>query len=479
MKKLRFADGLKPLTADMDSLHDLTETALSTLIQAITNGSTGKVLFDNIPPTGTYSAAAGTLTVTVPAQYYAVGGVVLKQAATELTVATGTTDMQVAVFLVAGREGENAVRNFLSIDPSSSQVIQQDLTHELYIYDSSRVVLSSMADLVTAIPDPTLADDDEGFIRLGTIRLTYATGAVSVVGNTTDTYTLPGGTTVPVEDHGSTHLPGGSDALPASVLSGSAAGGSTAGLLPAGGLTALLGAIQEVLPADSAGYIQVLTSGDNTTDGAAIDSRTVTLDLLLSESLTTVDTGGSTTLAVSHAPASALKGTSNRSAREDHIHPLVESGFIFQQITLAMDSGKLGTVIPYTITAAASGQPTATVAKIFSVVAMWQPPNIKAGYENRSIETGWNVVSYAGSMTTLGCRPLITGKNTFELEIGALGAAYASNAAIQAINDGDGNGSDAWTNPAYPSSGEFATSGKVFLFVLALRAGSVLLESGQ
>jgi len=479
VKKLRFADGLKPLTSDMDSIHDLTEDALGTVIQALTSGSSGKVLFDNVPPSGTYDSGTGTITVTVQAQYYAVGGVVLQQPETEISVAAGTTDMQIGVFLVAGTEGTQALRNFLSIDPDTAQVIQQDLNHEIFVSDASRVVLTTVSDLVSSVPEPTLAADDSGWVRVGTLRFTVATGAITVSKNTTDVYTLPGGTTVPVADHGETHLPDGADPLPVSALSGGASGGSTAGLLPEGGLTALLDAVQSVLPADSAPYIQVLTTGDNSVDGSDIDSKTVTLDLKLHESITTKDSGGTTKLAVNHAPASALKGTSDRSAREDHIHPLVESGFIFQQITLDLTTDKLGTVIPYTVTAAASGQPTATVAKILSVTAMWQPPNIKAGYENRSVDSGWNVVSYAGSLGTLGCRALVTGKNTFELEVGTLGAAHASDAAIQAINDSDGDGSDAWTNPIYPTSGEFAKTGKIFLFVLALRAGSVVLEDGQ
>jgi len=479
VKKIKFANGMKPLTADMDSIHELTEAALSTLIQALTSGTSGKVLFDNKPPSGTYDAGAGSIKVTVPAQYYSVLGTVVRQDATEITVAAGSTDIQIGVYLVAGTKGENETRNFLTIDPVSGQVIQQDLTHELYVDDSSRVLLTTVSDLVTAVHEPTLAEDDSGFVRLGTIRFTASTGAISVIGNTVDTYALPGGTTVPVEDHGGTHLPGGSDPLPVSALSGGADGGSTAGLLPTGGLTAILGSIQDVLPADSAAYIQILTQGDNSNDGSDLDARTATIDLRLAESLTTADSGGVIRLAVSQAPASALKGSSDRSAREDHIHPLVESGFIFQQISLDLSANKLGTVIPYTVTAAASGQPAATVAKIISVVAMWQPPNIKSGYENRSIAAGWGLVSYAGSLTTVGCRALITGKNTFELEIGALGAAHASNAAIQAINNSDSDGSAAWTNPTYPSSGEFANTGKIFLFVTALRAGAALLEPGQ
>ncbi len=478
MKKLRFADGMKPLTADMDQLHDLTEEALGTVIQALTGGSSGKVLFSNLPPAAVYDAGAGTLTITVLAQHYALSGVVVQQQTTEPSVAAGTTDLQVGVFLIAGTEGVVATRNFLTLDPASDQIIQQDLTHELFTLNSSRVFLTTVSDLTTQVPEPTLGADDLGFVRLGTVRFTQATGAVIIDKNTVDTYSLPTGTTVPTTAHGASHLPGGVDEVAVATLSGSSSGGSAAGLLPAGGLSAILGAVQSVVAADSAPYIQVLTDGNNAPDGSLINAKRTTLALHLHQSLTTTDSGGQTALTVAHKPATPLNGTSDQSARADHGHALVESGLIFQQITLDMTLAKKGSITPFTVTPAASGSTTATIAKIISVVAMWQPANIKAGLENRSIETGWSVFPYAGSTSSVGCRVLVTGKNTLNLEIGSLGAAFASGAAIQSINDVVGGGANAWTNPLY-AGGEFTTTGKIFLFVTALRAGSTALEAGQ
>ena len=369
-------------------------------------------------------------------------------------------DFQVGIFFILKKTAVEAIRNFLSLDSSQEVLIQQDLTTVVRYEDTARVEYTIRNDLVTSVEDPIIADDDVGFVKLGDLTYNTVTAAYSFSTNTLDTVILPISASQPVNVHGSSHV-NGPDFIPAATLA-NVPGGSTLGLVLQGGLTAILGAVQSITPASSSSFIEVSTSGTNEADGSYIDPKTATVNLKLADSLTALDDGQQgTMLGVSFRAAGTLNGVEETAARADHAHPLVKSGLVSRSYSLAIDdTSAYGEVIgPYKVEPAVGEDTgTNTVGRIIAVRVGWRPPNKPERY---LVDTGWCVVNESNRpIETVGCRAIISSRDTFYLELGEAGVAIVSQGLATELAT------------VWQTGGRYAKTGHIVIDVLALRAGS-------
>lgn len=458
MKKVNFTQGMKPTVADLNDLHNLTEDALYRLLQALA-GSTGKVLFDNSDPSISVDFGTQQLVLSISSRYFAINGSIGFTPATVNTFDV-SEDFQLGIFFIIKKNGIEATRNFLSLDSSQEVLIQQDLTAVVRYEDISRVEYTVRNDLFTSVEDPILADDDVGFVKFGELSFNSATQAYLFTKNTTDTVIFPLSASQPVTEHGSTHV-NGPDFIPAAAIA-AVPGGSSLGLVPQGGLTAILDAVQEVRPSTSSEFIEVSTSGTNEPDGDTIDPKIATINLKLAESLTSLDDGQQgVMLGVAYRTANATNGIEELAARADHIHPLISTGLVSRSYVLAInDASAYGQIIgPYRVEpAVGEAAGTNTVGRIVAVRVGWRPPNKPDRY---LVDSGWCVVNESNRpVETVGCRAIIASRDTFYLELGEAGVAIVSQGLATELG------------AAWQTGGRYAKVGHIVIDVLALRAGA-------
>jgi hypothetical protein len=467
MKKLAFADGQKPITSDLTSIHGFTEEGVKMLLEAI-GGTNAKLLFEAYPPVA--ASDETTLTIDVTSQHFAIDGAIATVADDSVDIAIAG-DLQVGVFLILSKEPTEELRNFLTLNPDNV-LVQQDVVTEIYSTDTGRIEYITVNDLVSTMPTPSLGAADVGYIRLATVLCAEGTpDVVTVVPNTLELYTIPPGAAGAVTTHASSHLPGGSDAVQVASLSGSEDGGSTVGFMPNGALTSALSAVQEVEADDLSTFLTISTAGDNAaqTDGT-IDSKTVTLGLQYDGSLTVRSVSGTDKLGVAFSAAGPANGNTYRAAHSNHKHALIDTGIIYQSFTLdATSFTAFGSIIgPYTVTATQSGGSNIAgeLGQIIHISARWLPPNLTGNNSGYGIDAPYTVLTLTGSLpATVGIRPIISANDKFYLEIGDLGFAYLSSAAIAQMNT--------VSNPNW-TAGNYAMFGRIQIDVIALRAESYL-----
>lgn len=459
MNKVHFIDGVKPLTSDMNDLHNFTEDGVYELLKAI-GGSTGKLLFNPTEPTT--SILSSVLYITVPSQYFAIGGAVTSVVETSISYAL-SADTYIGVYFVLKKDPIQEERNFLSLDDPSNILILQDLTATVRYEDLGRVVFTRSS--TSTIAEPLLGETDVDFVQLGYYSYTHSSTTLVYTPNESDVFSLPAGIATAVPGHGLTHIKGAADAIPDANINSGVTGGSTSGLLPEGGLTAVLGSIQEVAAATDSTYIQLSEEGTNAVDGNGIDSRTLTIGIRTDESLTTVaDSEGDAALGLNFLPASVLNGISDRPARVGHLHSLSQMGVILHSLSVDMNSfSDYGTVIgPFTVSSTNSGgSGVSDVGRILNISVTWLPPGVSDN-SHYGVSCDWSIINDP-LPASIGCRAIIASSNTFYLEIGEQGFAYLTQATINKINQN--------SNPQW-AFGNYATSGKIRMDVMAARIGS-------
>jgi len=449
MKKVHFVAGVKPLVSDMNNLHTYTEEALFSLLQAV-GGSSGRLLFNATPPV--YSANNNIITITVPYQFFAVEGAVSYVPETQWTRST-TTDLVLGIYFILKKAPIPEERNFLSLNPDSIAV-QQDLTTPVAFEDIGRVEVTVGTVITNPPEEPVLGAGDVGFVQLGFLTYNLNTGGFVYTGNSADLFTLPAATAQPAQPHAASHL--STDRIPDAAVNPGVDGGSTEGLLPRGGLTTLIGAIQDIQPTPTSSFVEVVYTGDNAPSGNTTEPKVALLHVNLASSLAAVVEDQAIKLGVNFKPASAVAGTSKQSARADHIHGLTEFGLIVMSQTIS----DLSIFVSGSFTVPSVGA-SGTVGKIISVTPYWVPPNAPANFYG--VPCGWLLVSNPAAQT-LGCRASITGSNTFFVEKGAAGAALITSELITKLAQDN----IIWDN------GQFAITGSIRLEILAARAGTFL-----
>lgn len=465
MRQQNFDPGVKPLSEDLNSINKNTEAGLFDLLRAI-GGSSGALLFEDAPLQ--VVKVGSVFTVTAPTQYIAVSGAI--ERSTLYSEAIDVDDpgnpgtdlpLQLHAYLMISRQPESAVRNFLSVSPTTGATVQQNLDTEVAFSTTVRPVYIWSNVLVDSLAEPVVSVDDVGFVKLGSF--TWDGAVLAQIDNISDRFQLPSGVSVSAGVHAASHLPEGDDEIPAALVT-STSGGSTPGLMPAGAQNAVQNSLQDVVQATGAEYVVLSTSGNNAISGGAIDSKRTEISLRLAGSLVPQDVGGLLGLGANLAPASALAGSDERVARADHSHPLSQSGLVFVQLEELVVSANAGTIITKEITAA--DLPIGVgIEKILSVQTFWAPPNLAPGSEERNVETGWFASTLAGQggFQSIGTRIIGYNSNTFKIEIGSGGLAYLSTATENEV--------ESWTSPPY-SGGTFPKTGTLRMLVLCRREGA-------
>lgn len=399
----------------MTALSEDTESGFDALLRAIGSSPSGQLLFGAAPPS---ALVAGTdLTISVPDQWFAVGGAVQLLVSAPDVVYDISTDKRIDVYLVAGKSTDSQTRNFTSIDPATGAVIQQTLSTTVALNDMPRVAYAVSSDPAAAPAPPVLSTTDAGAVLLATIVV--LSGVPSVTVNEQARYTIPPGSPGGVGVHAQTHLPGGSDPLPV------AASGQP-GILDASGYDMLTGAVQSVTPASDSAYIKAVdSSGD------------VSLSMALHDSLAVVDSGGSPALAVKSRSKSILNGFEDGAARPDHRHTALDGGILVQTTEVDVSSS-LGSVVSVPFAPQTLGTQSISAAQVISVSVYWVPPNaIDPAF---AIETGW--VSTASGYK--GARGYITGAQSFAVELGDAGVTELTGPASALVSSS--------TSPQYGGS---------------------------
>jgi hypothetical protein len=464
MKNLKFADGQKPITSDLNAIHGFTEDGLKTLLAAI-GGTNSKLLFEAYPPVATSDET--TLSIAVTSQHFAIDGAIATVASDSVDI-TIAGNMQVGIFFILSKDPTEELRNFLTLNPDNV-LVQQDILTEIYSTDAGRIEYITVSDLISPIPTPALGATDVGYIQLASVSCAIGTpDVVTVVPNSLELYTIPPGAAGAVTVHASSHLPAGNDPIQVSSLSGAETGGSSVGLMPNGALTAAMSAVQEVEVDDLTTFLTISTSGDNEAQTTGdIDSKIVTIGFSYDASLTIRDVGGLPHLGVAFSAAGSANGDTYRAAHSNHKHALIDTGIIYQSFTLdATNFSAFGTIIgPYTVTATQSGGSNlaSELGQIIHISTRWIPPNLTGSNGGYAIDTPYTVLAPSGQLpATIGIRAIITAADKFNLEIGELGFAYLSSAVIAQMNT--------VSNPNWAAGNYANVGGKIQIDVIALRA---------
>ena len=445
-----FSAGFKPLASDFTAIGLNRQAAFKLLLSAF-SGDASAVLFDAIEPTVTKSNTV--YTITAPSQLVSIEGALAQSSEYVESFNTdngagGENDLYVYVFFVVRQTPVTDTRNFLSTVPSTGAQILQNLTAEVaQRYTVEVVYLSSPAENTTLVP--VLDTDALGYVKLADVSVISGEAAVTL--NQAPKFALPGGSSSSVASHAQTHIDG-PDRIPDAVLSGSNQNGSTAGLMPEGALATTYSSVQGIVPDSASSFLSFASQPDDSGRG-----RQVIAALASDNSLTT---GPDSRLGLNYLAESALNGLSSRPARSDHTHPLSETGMLVINQSLVVTLSTLGAVRTFTV---AATDTTIEIERILDVVVYWEPNNVNSE-EYIRLAAPWSIINQSGlGAQTLGARAMITGSNTFKLEIGSAGITYLTQEmqnTISPLVNGGYNGSN------------IPTDGTLHMVITALRKGT-------
>lgn len=446
-----FSAGFKPLASDFTAIGLNRQAAFKLLLSAF-SGDASAVLFDAIAPT--VSENGTVYTITTPAQLVSIEGALAQSSEYVESFDTdngagGQNDLYVYVFFVVRQTPVTDTRNFLSTVPATGAQILQNLTVEVaQRYTVEVVYLSSLTANTTLVP--ILDSDAIGYVKLADF-VAQPGNPVEVTVNQVPKFALPGGSSSSLPAHGDTHITG-QDRIPDAVLSDTNPNGSTVGLMPEGALATAYSSVQGIVPAGTSPFLSFASTPDESGRG-----KQVIAELSADNSLTT---GSDAKLGLNFLAASDLNGSSSRPARSDHTHPLSETGMLVINQSLAVSLSSLGDVRSFT---ASPTDTTIEVERILDVAIYWEPNNVKSE-EYIRLAAPWSTVIQSGlGVQTLGARAMITGSNTFKLEIGSVGITYLTQEmqnTISPLVNGGYNGSN------------IPTDGTLHMVITALRKGT-------
>lgn len=423
MDKKIFTAGVKATATDFNDLHENTEDALGLFVKAVASaGDTDYILFEDQPPDIT---GAGPYTITVPAQYIAISGVVAKLDEAVFSTSTFPNKVWFAISYAAVTDTRDTISA-----PGQTVTVESA---------ASAVALLSPTQPAT-LPEYVLDDSDNP-----TAPFEYASYDGSRV-LTPDpqnyTWVIAAGS---VADHASDHQAGGGDVIPLPALDGET------GLIDYASLVAAQAAVTDVAVAGGSPFLLASTEGAYDDDG---NPKVVTLSISLNEDTFDVDDE----LGLNF-PSGPLAGSSLQPARSDHKHTLASSPIVAYETSLtiapgtALDESQVITL------------PT-TAGTVLSVSIYWKPASAPDVTNYPLVAALPQAVQYGLSLYNVGSYgTLLTGRQV-QVSFGAQGLCllspddYAS--AVAAF------GSVTWES-ASASQGRVPTSGILVVRVLALR----------
>lgn len=452
MKQQTFTTGIVPIKEDFNALSSNTIEAVQDILTAI-GGTAATVLFKDAPALVT--PTSDSIDIDIPTQPICVDGVICVLPQTDEffnTVAPGSIiptggtlqDYTIKIYAVIYWDSTTATRNSIEPHPTGGSVVKTAKVVEVQRVASIRHEMLYTAGSGQTVATPTLSGDDVGYVEICTIDINAT--VITVTGNTSALFAVQSGT-VAAASHAAAHLPGGGDPIQ-EAATGATLGGSTPGLVPAGGYAAAKGAVQSVEAATGSEFLTFATVGDNSNAASALVPKKIQASLGLAPSLEKTTLSGNPVVGVKYAAASILVGSSTTAARKDHRHSPEDIGYLFVEHEIALSSStSLGSVEDVIFTYPIIPADT-NVTSVVHLQLFWRPDNLKPEYATASVEAGWTLLGDYSSVA--GARALITGTNSVSVEIGNNGITYLTPAAINKVNTWLTSGN---TVSAYPSDG--------------------------
>lgn len=431
MDKRIFTAGVKATATDFTDINENSEAGIAALAKAVASaGNTTYVLFQNLAPS--ISGAGPTYTITVPAQYIAINGVVAKVPQT--TLATSVFPNKV----------------WFNITYSSSTGLRDTLTAA-----GQSVVVEKLA-TASAILSPTQPAalpeavlDDSG---LPIAAFEYASyDASRVLTHPAQPAYSWSVTAVGVSSHASSHLPGGADPLP--LASGTAANGLVAYTTVQTALAALTNLATPV--GETA--LSVTVNGDNNpTAKAATIGLAVNADTFVKS-----DSGLNLNF-----PSGPFAGSSTKPARSDHIHTLSASPIGVYEKVLTVTSTTA--TIPQVI------QLPPEVTAVVSVSVYWRPKLIVGSLNFPLISAQPWVSAFGNGATYTGAYGSVMTGNQVRINLARDGLCQLSQDDYDAAVAAAG-GTAVWTSLP-DSSGRVPQTGELVVRVVALKNATGVLS---
>lgn len=442
MDKRLFPSGVKATSADFNGIHDDTETAIGIFAKAVaSNGAnTTNIIFSYDAPV--LSGASSPYTVTVPAQYVAIDGVVAYMPQQTTTVTTAQFPMR--IFVTLTRSNVNSTRTYLTASGTGTASFTMQKT-----VAASAIFVKNYSG---AGDDPAAGANDVGTPFL---FATYTNSSTRLDDPLGYSWTGPAASAAA---HAATHLPGGSDPISvATPATGVSAG--TDGFIDGYSILAARSAITEVDVNVASSFITATESG---TYNDYNDQRRVTIECHTDpDSFDVVDISGIDHLSLSFEPSTTPgAGLSKKPARYDHRHDLTASPVVVVMRELVITpSTALGSYLNITMP---SGVGTITGAQIY-----WRPTAAAGAQPNfPRVSTTPCLVNINNDLKRVGVSTTITA-NGVRCKLEPNGLCLLTNDDIGLAETAVGSVN--WSS-LLGSVGAIPTTGTLVVFITALRS---------
>lgn len=423
MDKKIFTAGVKATATDFNDLHDNTEDAIGVLVKAVASaGTTSAVFFENKPPT---ISGGGPYTIIVPAQYIALNGVVAYLPATTLPA---TSVFPNTVYFAIRRSNVTGTRDTLTA-AGQTVVVEKVASAVAFLGNDAPARLGGTAP--ATLPEDVAAPVEFAY---------YANPATLDHDYNNYLWTI---TAAGLSPHASTHLSGGSDALPVA-----------SSLVPSGlvdwlSLQSARAAVNAINISVGSPFLTASTSGSYTTT-----PKTTTLAVSVDGD--TFDASSPLGLKFPNGP---LMGTSKQPARSDHRHGLDASPIVVYQTEIPVEiSWPLGSAKTLTLPSSAG-----TVA---SVSIFWKPASAVSTTNFPLVPTLPHPVQYGTSLYNVGAWGTLLAGNIVRINFGTDGICFLSENDYKTAS---GVFASVTWQSAISTDGRVPTSGILVVRVTAVR----------
>lgn len=445
MKQRKFPATVQIEEQDLNAIHENTEEAIKTLLEAISGGETVLLFKDQAP---SITDGGTTHDIAIPSLYLAINGVVSKTTATTYNALKSGGDRSIGIYFRLVKQSVTGTRSYINLAPGENEPAVSSASFEVEQTDLAEVVVSD--------PDsgtPTAVDNQVGLPFLYATITVSDSGASAAVADYADelVWEFPGGAAPSA--HASTHISGGSDVIPeATALSN--------GLLSVLDFGTIRTAIAQISAAVESPFLVISTSGDNTS--AEARKATTIQARVNSDSFVTENPNTTPTLGLNF-PGGANAGTSKRPSRADHKHGVGENPFQLVQRVYAATAESLNTVLSF--------QAPETFSRITSVEVYWLAPGITSP-QYPLVQASWTNVVINGANRKIGARAMITGPRTVKLRIGDYALTQLNSDELTEVLAV--TGSSTWQSAA-ASNGLAPTTGTLVIYISGVRTGVSLV----
>lgn len=451
VKRQRFSVGQQPLASDLSAIGEHVEQAIGTAFGPF-GAENDKLLFDALAPIVT--SVSGTIVdITTPSQWVSIGGHTLKSADYVESFDHEGADIWLRVFFVVRRVPITATRSFISVNPDNNVPIVQNAATIVQDLSELDVVYLYTDSLAEDPGTPVIGPNDIGYVELAEVLIDTGVSEVNLTND--NKFTLPASTEVSSAPHAAEHLPDGDDPIDLAALTASTEQ-STPGLMPEGALALCYSAITGITSKPDSTFIVHTASGPSAVTGGILVSKIHEIGIRTAPSLETALINGDPSLSVAFRAKNTTNGVSDQASRADHIHSVLDTGYIYSRVTIELAPGLVGQAVPITLPAIYN----VVRDRIIQVSIYWQPANIVAGFSKNKIDATYIV----NGTRSYGAKAVITGADTLLIQLGLDGFTLLTPAIETVVAS--------WTSPTY-SGGLAPLDGTLICEVVAIRHGAV------